>query len=33
MTSWLYFIAGFFIGGQFAFIITCLIMAGRDDNF
>ena len=27
------FIAGFFIGGQFAFIITCLIMAGRDEDF
>lgn len=33
MTSWLYFIAGFFIGGMFGFIIACLIMAGRDDNF
>ena len=27
------FIAGFFIGGQFAFIITCLVMAGRDEDF
>lgn len=27
------FLVGFFIGGQFAFIITCLIMAGRDEDF
>ena len=33
ITTLIAFIIGFFIGGQFAFVITCLIMAGRDDNF
>lgn len=33
MTSWLYFIAGFFFGGNVAFIIICLVMFWRDENF
>lgn len=27
------FTVGFFIGGLFSFIITCLVMAGRDEDF
>ena len=27
------FIVGFFLGGNIAFIITCLVMAGRDEDF
>lgn len=27
------FFAGFFIGGNVAFIITCLVMFWKDENF
>ena len=32
ITTPIAFIAGFFLGGNFGFIITCLVMAFRDDE-
>lgn len=36
MSDWQFFVifgAGIFVGGLFGFLVACLIMMGKDDNF